>query len=110
MLPCPGDLKAEAVQRFETYEDLQKHHVTVEEREEYEQHLRVGTTVYAGVDYKAILRQVGEQHQLRSENWFNKLLLQVGMHSSPQQAHLMQTCCFERMSSLLHPACEQHVL
>ena len=68
MLLCPGDLKAEAVQRFETYEDLQKHHVTVEEREEYEQHLRVGTIVYAGVDYRAILRQVGGQHQLKSKS------------------------------------------
>lgn len=68
MLLCPGDLKAEAVQRFETYDDLQKHQVTVEEREEYEQHLRVGTIVYAGVDYKAILRQVGGQHRHRSES------------------------------------------
>ena len=53
-----GDLKAERVQRFASYDDLEKAHVTVEEREEYEQHLKVGTIVYAGVDYEAILREV----------------------------------------------------
>ena len=46
------------MQRFESYDDLQKHSVTVEEREEYEQHLKKGTIVYAGVDYEAILREV----------------------------------------------------
>ncbi len=46
------------MQRFATYEDLEKQHVTVEEREEYEQHLKKGTIVYAGVDYEAILREV----------------------------------------------------
>ena len=46
------------MQRFTSYEDLEKQHVTVEEREEYEQHLKVGTVVYAGVDYEAILREV----------------------------------------------------
>ncbi len=46
------------MQRFESYDDLQKHNVTVEEREEYEQHLKKGTIVYAGVDYEAILREV----------------------------------------------------
>ena len=46
------------MQCFATYEDLEKQHVTVEEREEYEQHLKVGTIVYAGVDYEAILREV----------------------------------------------------
>ena len=30
--------------------------VTIEEREEYEQHLKAGTVVFAGVDYEAILR------------------------------------------------------
>lgn len=46
------------MQRFASYEDLEKQHVTVEEREEYEQHLKKGTIVYAGVDYEAILREV----------------------------------------------------
>ncbi len=37
------------------YEDLDRHQVTVEEREEYEPHLATGSVVYAGVDYAAIL-------------------------------------------------------
>lgn len=54
--PMPyGDLVAQRVQRFATEEDLVRHRVTVEEREEYEPHLAVGSVVYAGVDYAAIL-------------------------------------------------------
>lgn len=54
--PMPyGDLAAQAVQRFGSFEDLDKQHCTIEEREEYEPHLRMGTVVYAGVDYAAIL-------------------------------------------------------
>jgi predicted GTPase len=56
--PMPyGDLVAERVQRFETLQDLDSAGVTVEEREEYESHIRAGTVVYAGVDYGAILEQ-----------------------------------------------------
>ena len=56
--PMPyGDLVAERVQRFATLDDLDTARVTVEEREEYEHHLRAGTVVYAGVDYGAILEQ-----------------------------------------------------
>jgi predicted GTPase len=56
--PMPyGDLAAERVQRFAAYDDLAAANVTVEEREEYEQHLAEGTVVYAGVDYQAILDQ-----------------------------------------------------
>lgn len=53
-----GDLKEERVQRFQNYADLRRHKVTIEEREEYEQHLKEGVIVYAGVDYKAILEEV----------------------------------------------------
>jgi predicted GTPase len=60
--PMPyGDLAAQAVQRFTSYADLEKHKVTVEEREEYEMHIKRGTTVYAGVDYGAILKQAEEE-------------------------------------------------
>ncbi|MGH9805265.1 MAG: GTPase, partial [Candidatus Acidiferrales bacterium] len=53
--PMPyGDLAAQRVQRFATLEDLDLHRCTIEEREEYEPHLREGTVVYAGVDYAAI--------------------------------------------------------
>ncbi len=59
--PMPyGDLNKQRVQRFKTYEDLDSHEVTIEEREEYEPHVRSGTIVYAGVDYEAILRQAEE--------------------------------------------------
>ncbi len=60
--PMPyGDLAAQAVQRFATMTDLDRHQCTIEEREEYEPHLRVGTVVYAGVDYEAILRQAEKE-------------------------------------------------
>lgn len=49
------------MQRFEVYDDLAKHHVTVEEREEYEQHIKFGTVVFAGVDYEAILREAEKE-------------------------------------------------
>jgi predicted GTPase len=56
--PMPyGDLVRQRVQRFASFEDLDANDVTIEEREEYEPHLRNGTVVYAGVDYGAILDQ-----------------------------------------------------
>ncbi len=55
--PMPyGDLVKQAVQRFATFDDLDRYECTIEEREEYEPHLRNGTIVYAGVDYDGILR------------------------------------------------------
>jgi predicted GTPase len=55
--PMPyGDLVAQAVQRFATMADLDAAHCTIEEREEYEPHLREGAVVFAGVDYEPILR------------------------------------------------------
>jgi predicted GTPase len=56
--PMPyGDLSHQVVQRFSKYLDLEKHNCTIEEREEYEPHLANGMVVYAGVDYKQILRE-----------------------------------------------------
>ena len=56
--PMPyGDLVKQAVQRFASYDDLEKHDVTIEEREEYEPHIAAGRVVYAGVDYQKILEQ-----------------------------------------------------
>jgi predicted GTPase len=55
--PMPyGNLVAQRVQRFASYEDLEEAAATVEEREEYEAHLAAGTVVYAGVDYEEILK------------------------------------------------------
>jgi predicted GTPase len=54
--PMPyGDLVRQRVQRFETYDDLDRHQCTIEEREDYEPHLDRGAVVYSGVDYQAIL-------------------------------------------------------
>jgi predicted GTPase len=56
--PMPyGDLAAQRVQRFETLEDMARQQCTIEEMEEYEPHIRLGFTVYAGVDYGQILEQ-----------------------------------------------------
>jgi predicted GTPase len=55
--PMPyGNLVAQRVQRFASYEDLREAAATVEEREEYEAHLAEGTVVYAGVDYEEVLK------------------------------------------------------
>ncbi len=60
--PMPyGNLVEQAVQRFATYEDLDKYKCTIEEREEYEPHLDNGMIVFAGVDYEAILRQAEQE-------------------------------------------------
>ncbi len=60
--PMPyGDLEQQRVQRFETLSDLDRHDVTIEEREEYEHHIERGHVVYAGVDYEAILEEVEEE-------------------------------------------------
>ncbi len=54
--PMPyGDLTTQRVQRFASLADLERHHCTIEEIEEYEPHLAAGTPVYAGVDYGEIL-------------------------------------------------------
>jgi predicted GTPase len=60
--PMPyGDLAKQAVQRFGTFEDLDRHDVTIEEREEYEPHLTAGSVVYAGVDYERIIREAEQE-------------------------------------------------
>ncbi|MBL1216934.1 MAG: GTPase [Planctomycetes bacterium] len=60
--PMPyGDLEKQAVQRFATLEDMDKHECTIEEREEYEPHIVAGNLVFAGVDYESILRQAEKE-------------------------------------------------
>ena len=60
--PMPyGNLAEQAVQRFATYDDLDRYKCTIEEREEYEPHLDNGMIVFAGVDYEAILRQAEKE-------------------------------------------------
>src|SRR2546423_12384194 len=60
--PMPyGDLAAQAVQRFERYEDLDAADATIEEREEYEPHIAEGNLVFAGIDYAAILEAAEQE-------------------------------------------------
>ncbi|PNR97248.1 putative GTPase [Petrotoga olearia] len=61
--PMPyGNLVKQKVQRFATYEDLDIHECTIEEREEYEPHIDRNSVIYAGVDYEEILRQAEEEN------------------------------------------------
>jgi carbamate kinase len=54
--PMPyGDLTKQRVERFQTWDDLDRFACTVEEREEYEPYVQRGLAVFAGVDYAAIV-------------------------------------------------------
>lgn len=60
--PMPyGDLAAQAVQRFASYNDFEKHKCTIEEREEYEPYIEMGLVIYAGVDYEKILKMAEKE-------------------------------------------------
>ena len=60
--PMPyGNLRTQAVQRYADVADLDRYHCTIEEREDYEAHLKNGFVLYAGVDYEAILRQAEKE-------------------------------------------------
>ncbi len=60
--PMPyGNLAKQAVQRYEKYEDMEKHKCTIEEREEYEPHINMGNILYAGVDYEKILHEAEKE-------------------------------------------------
>lgn len=55
--PMPyGDLRI-AVQHFRSYDDFKKYNITIEEEEEYADHIAHGVDVFAGIDYEQILRQ-----------------------------------------------------
>ncbi len=54
--PMPyGELRAQVVQRFATMADLDRHHCTIEEREEYAPYVAMKLPIYAGVDYAKVL-------------------------------------------------------
>jgi predicted GTPase len=60
--PMPyGTLADQICQRFSSYEDLDRYHTTIEEREEYEPHIDRGGVVFAGVDYEVILREAEKE-------------------------------------------------
>ncbi|HSB46594.1 MAG TPA: cyclic 2,3-diphosphoglycerate synthase [Candidatus Bilamarchaeum sp.] len=55
--PMPyGDLVRQRCQRFASFKDLDDAKCTIEEREEYEPHIKNGHVVFAGVDYAEILK------------------------------------------------------
>lgn len=63
--PMPyGDLSKQAVQRFASVEDLDRHDCTVEEREEYEPYVEGSMTIFAGVDYAAVLSAAEQEAQV----------------------------------------------
>lgn len=55
------DLEKQAVQRFSSVEELDRMSCTVEEKEEYEPIVTRGFTVYAGVDYGAVLKEAEKE-------------------------------------------------
>ncbi|MCB5261274.1 MAG: cyclic 2,3-diphosphoglycerate synthase [Candidatus Cloacimonetes bacterium] len=60
--PMPyGDLVKQKVQRFAEIADLKKHKCTIEEMEEYEPHIMMGSVIYSGVDYEAIVREAEKE-------------------------------------------------
>lgn len=63
--PMPyGRPEKQVVQRLATPADLDRHQCTVEEREEYQPYLEQGLPVFAGVDYRQVLRAAEEEHDL----------------------------------------------
>src|SRR3989344_191358 len=63
--PMPyGNLIKQEVQRFASYEDLKKEKVTIEEREEYEPWINLGIPIYAGVDYKKIIKKAEKEAEV----------------------------------------------
>ncbi|MEK6971037.1 MAG: GTPase, partial [archaeon] len=63
--PMPyGNLIKQEVERFKHLSDLTRYKTTIEEREEYEEPVRNGITVYAGVNYEKILRLAEKENDI----------------------------------------------
>lgn len=63
--PMPySELSRNSVERYQSFQDLDKGTLTLEEREEYEHLVRRGIVVYAGVDYWEILREAEKEAQV----------------------------------------------
>lgn len=60
-MPYDEDLTTQIMQRFSSYEDLDRYNCTIEEREEYEPYIDMGGVVYAGVDYQKILENAEKE-------------------------------------------------
>jgi len=60
--PMPyGNLDRMRIQRFESMADIDSFQPTIEEREEYEEPVREGFLMWAGVDYEQILRRAEQE-------------------------------------------------
>jgi predicted GTPase len=60
--PMPyGNLEKEKLQKYKTLRDLRKYQCTIEEMEEFEPHIMMGSVVYTGIDYGAILKKVEKE-------------------------------------------------
>lgn len=60
--PMPyGDLVEQTCMRLASYEDLDRHKCTIEEREEYEAYVEKGFVIYTGVDYGVILKEAEKE-------------------------------------------------
>ncbi len=63
--PMPyGDLVEQRVMRMASYDDLEKHKCTIEEREEYEVYIEKGLVIYTGVDYGKILEEAEKEAEV----------------------------------------------
>jgi len=63
-MPYDKDLTMQIVQRFASYEDLDRYNCTIEEREEYEPYIDMGGMVFSGVDYEKILKSAERESDI----------------------------------------------
>jgi len=59
-----GNLLKQRCQRFASAEDFKKHNTSIEEEEEYQPWIDNGFVVYAGVDYREILKQAERESDI----------------------------------------------
>lgn len=60
-MPYDPNIGMQAVQRFTSYDDLDRYNCTIEEREEYEPYIDMGGMIYAGVDYGKVLKEAEKE-------------------------------------------------
>lgn len=63
-MPYDPNLKSQEVQKFSSYDDLDYYRTTIEEREEYEPYIEIGVSVYAGIDYRKILKEAEKKSEI----------------------------------------------
>ena len=89
--PMPyGELTEQICQRFATLEDLDTHHCTIEEREEYEPHIKAANIVYAGIDYQQILSRAEAEAETAKQT--TNFLVDLFSVSDPSEASVVRKC------------------